>query len=202
MAILGKSYVHAYGSLKDVHFTAHDISSSFEPSEILLGVDKVGVLILALIIRCQYLLGIVPEGVNKQYREMHDGNTAPSELVDSLKAKPAEVGDIVWVQSDLAEVLSVTESAYGYTAYHVKYLERSPLPEVQDDYFAGFEVKLITKKALIDHSAEELGKSIQIEKGVTPSREQLRGHATKAVVELFYLQQRQMQARQAAEPPK
>jgi hypothetical protein len=174
MAILGKSYIHAYGSSKDVHFTAHDISSSFEPSEILLGVDKVGILILALVIRCQYLLGIVPEGVNKQYREMHDGNTAPSELVDTLKAKPAEVGDIVWVQGDLAEVLSVTESAYGYTAYHVKYIERPPLPEVSDDYFAGFEIRLITKKTLIDHSAEELGKSIQMEKGVTPSGEQLR----------------------------
>jgi hypothetical protein len=104
----------------------------------------------------------------------------------------------VWVQGDLAEVWSTTESVYGYTAFHVKYIERPPSSEVPDDYLAGFEVKLITKKALIDHSAEELGKSIQTEKGVTPSREQLREYATKAVIDLFHLQQHQMQARQRA----
>jgi hypothetical protein len=57
-----------------------------------------------------------------------------------LKKKPAETGDIVWVQGDYAEVLNVTTSEYGYPAYHVKYIERSPLADVPEDWFAGFEV--------------------------------------------------------------
>jgi len=98
---------------KDVHFTPHDTSSGFREEEIRSGVDKVGMLVLALVIRCQHLLGCVPEGINKYYREMHDSNTGPSELVESLKRKPAEVGDIIWVQGDYAEVLNVITSKYG-----------------------------------------------------------------------------------------
>ena len=127
LMILGKSYIHAYGMSKDVHFTPHDISSDFSVSDILMGTDKVALLILALVIRCQHLLDCVPEGVNRQYREMHDGNAYPTALVDGLKTRPADVGDIVWVQGDVAEVIDVTTSTYGYPAYHVKYLETPPI---------------------------------------------------------------------------
>ena len=102
-----------------------------------------GLLVLALVIRCQHLLDSVPEGINKRYREMHDSNTGAAELAESLKKKPAEAGDVVWVQGDYAEVLKVTTSKYGYPAYHVKYIEHSPLAEVSEDWFAGFEVRLV-----------------------------------------------------------
>jgi hypothetical protein len=91
---------------KDVHFTPHDTSSGFREEEIRRGVDRVGLLVLALVIRCQHLLGSVPEGINKRYREMHDSNTGPAELAGSLKKKPAEIGDIVWIHGDYAEVLN------------------------------------------------------------------------------------------------
>jgi hypothetical protein len=64
-------------------------------------------------------------------------------LAQSLKTKPAETGDIVCVHGDYTEVLNVTMSKYGYPAYHVKYIERSPLADVPEDWFAGFEVKLL-----------------------------------------------------------
>ena len=43
---LGKSYVHAYGMSKDVHFTPHDTSSNFDEEQVFRGVDRVGLLIL------------------------------------------------------------------------------------------------------------------------------------------------------------
>jgi hypothetical protein len=104
---LGKSYIHAYSMSKDVHFTPHDTSSGFDEEQIFRGVDRVGLLILALIVRCQLLLGRVPDGVNKRYREMHDSNTEPAQLAQSLKSKPAEIGDIVWIHGDYTEVLNV-----------------------------------------------------------------------------------------------
>lgn len=125
LTVLGKSYVHAYGMSKDVHFTPHDTSSGFREEEIRSGVDKVGMLVLALVIRCQHLLGCVPEGINKRYREMHDSNTVPAELAQSLKTKPAEIGDIVWIHGDYAEILDVTMSKYGYPALHSVTLQMS-----------------------------------------------------------------------------
>jgi hypothetical protein len=187
---LGKSYVHAYGRLsKDVHFTPHDASSGFNEEQILLGVDRVGLLILALVIRCQHVLGCVPEGVNKRYREMHDNNKEPTKLAQSLKEKPAEVGDIVWIHGTYAEVLTVTTSKYGYPAYHVKYVEHSPLADVPEDWFAGFEVKLVAKKAKVEKAAEGAAEEIQKSTGQKEDRAKLLDYAKRAVIRLSLYQQ-------------
>jgi len=181
---IGKSYIHAYSMSKDVHFTPHDTSSDFDKEQIFRGVDRVGLLILALIIRCQLLLGCIPEGMNKRYREMHDSNTAPAELAQSLKTKPAETGDIVWVHGDYAEVLDVTISKYGYPAYHVKYIERAPLSGVPEDWFAGFEVKLVAKKEKVEKAADAVGDEVQKSTGKCEDRGELLNCAKRAVVEL------------------
>ena len=196
---IGKSYVHAYSMSKDVHFTPHDTSSSFKEEQIFRGVDRVGLLILALIIRCQLLLGCVPEGINKRYREMHDSNAAPAELAQSLKTKPAEVGDIVWIQGDYAEVLDVTMSEYGYPAYHIKYIEHAPLSEVPEDWFAGFEVKLVAKKEKIEKAADATGDEIQKSTGQREDRAKLLDCARRAVVKLSIYQQQLRQ--QSSNPP-
>jgi len=199
LAVLGKSYIHAYGMSKDVHFTPHDTSSGFREDEIRIGVNRVGLLVLALVIRCQHLLGCVPEGLNKTYREMHDSNTEPTVLVESLKKKPAEVGDIVWVQGDYAEVLNITMSKYGYPAYHVKYIEHSPLAEVPEDSFAGFEVRLVAKKEKIEKAADAAGDEIQKSTGKSEDRTRLLDYAKRAVVKLS-IHQRQLR-QQPVNPP-
>jgi len=181
---LGKSYVHAYSMSKDVHFTPHDTSSGFDEEQIFHGVDRVALLILALIIRCQLLLGHVPEGINKRYREMHDSNTEPEKLAQSLKKRPAEPGDIVWVQGNYAEVLDITVSKYGYPAYHVKYVEHPPLAEVPDDWFAGFEVRLIAKKEQIEKAADAVAEEAQTSAGGHEDREKLLNYAKRAAIRL------------------
>ena len=196
---LGKSYIHAYGMSKDVHFTPHDTSSSFDEEQIFRGVDRVGLLILALIVRCQLLLGRVPDGINKRYREMHDSNAEPARLAHSLKTKPAEIGDIVWIRGDYAEVLNVTTSKYGYPAYHVKYIERSPLADVPEDWFAGFEVKLVAEKEKVEKAADAAGDEIQKSTGKREGRTELLNTAKRAVVRLSILQ-RQLRLQSAHSP--
>jgi len=197
--VLGKSYVHAYGMSKDVHFTPHDTSSGFMGEEVFHGVDRVGLLILALIIRCQHLLGRVPEGVNKRYREMHDSNTEPAKLVQALRRRPAEEGDIVWIQGDYAEVLNVTTSKYGYPAYQVRYIEHSPLPEVPEDWFAGFEVRLAAKRITVEKAADAVAEDIQKSTGECENRAKLLNYAKLAVIRLStYQQQRRLQISRSA----
>jgi hypothetical protein len=198
LTVLGKSYVHAYGMSKDVHFTPHDTSSGFSEDEIRRGVDRVGLLVLALVIRCQHLLGRVPEGVNKRYREMHDSNTEPAELAGSLKRKPADVGDIVWIQGDYAEVLNVTTSKYGYPAYHVQYIDRAPLGDVPEDWFGGFEVRLVAKRAQIEKAADAVAEEIQESEGKCEDRTKLLDYAKRAVVRLSTYQRQLRQ--QSAKP--
>jgi len=192
LTIIGKSYVHAYGTSKKVHFTPHDTSSNFSMEQAFLGVDKVGILIMALIVRCQILLNSIPEGINKRYREMHDNNAMPAKLAQSLKAKPADVGDIVWIQGAYAEVIAITCSKYGYSAYHVKYIERPPLAEVPDDWFAGFEIKLVARRAQIEKGADATGKKIVQLTNKQVDRSELLESAKRAIVHLSILRQKKI----------
>jgi hypothetical protein len=181
---IGKSYIHAYSTSKDVHFTPHDTSWNFDEEQVFHAVDRVGLLILALIIRCQLLIGAVPEGINKKYREMHDMNSMPAKLAQTLKTNPAEPGDIVWVHGNYAEVIGVSVSKYGYPACHVRYIERAPLPDVPEDWFAGFEVKLVAKKAQIENAADTASDKIYKETGKHENRTELLKYAKRAAINL------------------
>jgi hypothetical protein len=92
LAVLGKTYIHAYGKMSsDIHFTPQETSWNFDPDTVYLGFNRVGLLCFAILIRCQDLLGIVADGSNAELRKIHD-KTTPSETVADLKQEKAEVG--------------------------------------------------------------------------------------------------------------
>lgn len=158
LAALGKTYLHGYGNMSsELHFTPQEISSDFDPADVYLGIDRVGLLCLAIVLRCQQLLGNVPNGLNSELREMHDENAGPSEIVAKLKQEVADVGDFVWAQGDICEVVQVTRSRFGYVSYRVRYIEQPPIPELKEDWFGGFEVRLVAKRSF----AEEAMRSLQ-----------------------------------------
>jgi hypothetical protein len=156
LAVIGKSYVHAYNMSSDVHFTPNDTSWDFNPDDVYLGIDRVGLLCYAILIRCQLLLDLVPAGINAQIRKMHDENVESAHLVAGLKQEIAEVGDFVWVKGDIGRVKEVRKSKYGYTNYLVQYVERPPIPEIGEDYFAGGEVRLVAKKSVGEEAVRRL----------------------------------------------
>ncbi len=163
LGALGKTYVHAYGSMSsEIHFTPQEISSDFDPNAVYLGIDRVGLLCFAILIRCQRLLGVVPDGLNSQLRKMHDENTGPSEIVGQLKQETAEVGDFVWAHGDICEVVEIRRSKFGYVSYLLRYIERPPIPEIKQDWFAGFEIHLVAKRSF----AEEAMRSLQTDPNI------------------------------------
>ncbi|MFZ3375834.1 MAG: hypothetical protein WA183_09795 [Chthoniobacterales bacterium] len=166
LAIIGKSYVHAYNMSSDVHFTPHDISSNFNPDDIYLGIDRVGLLCYAILIRCQLLVGLVPAGINMQIRKMHEENAEPARLVTGLKHQIAEVGDFIWAHGDICRVKEIRKSKYGYTNYLVQYVERPPIPEIKQDYFAGGEIRLIAKKTYGERALTQLQNDLSLDKKV------------------------------------
>jgi hypothetical protein len=145
LTVIGKSYVHAYNMSADVHFTPNDTSWDFNPDDVYVGIDRVGMLCYAILIRCQLLLDLVPAGINAQIRKMHDENAEPAQLVAGLKQEIAEVGDFVWVRGDICRVKELRKSKYGYTSYLVQYVEQLPIPKITEDYFAGGEIRLVGK---------------------------------------------------------
>lgn len=76
----------------------------------------------------------------------------------------------------------------GYPAYHIKYIEHSPLSEVPEDWFAGFDVKLVAKKAQVERTADAAGEEIQKMPEQREDRAKLLDCAKRAVVKLSIYQ--------------
>jgi len=156
LAVFGKSYIHAYGSMSsDIHFTPQENSWKFDPDAVQVGFTRVGMLCLAILIRCQDLLGIVPEGSNTELRKIHN-ETTPSEIVADLKQEKAEVGDFVWSAGYICEVMQIGRSKFGYVHYLLRYLERPPIPEIKQDWCAGFEIRLVATKSAAEKMLQRL----------------------------------------------
>ena len=140
----------------DVHFTPQKTSWNFDPDAVYLGFNRVGLLCFAILIRCQHLLGVVPDGSNAQLREIHDENTGPAEIVGQLKQEKAAVGDFVWAHGDICEVIEIRRSELGYVRYLLRYIERPPIPEITEDWFAGFEIRLVAKRSVAEKTLRRL----------------------------------------------
>jgi hypothetical protein len=151
VAMLGKSYMLTYGRMSsDIHFTPQEIWK-FNPNAVEVGFINVGMLCFEILIRCQRLLGIVPEGLNTDLRKIHDEAT-PSEIVADLKEEKAKVGDFVRTKGYICEVMKIGRSELGYVSYLLRYLERPPIPEIKEDWFAGFEIRLVAEKSFADET--------------------------------------------------
>jgi hypothetical protein len=146
-AVLGQTYIHAYGSISsDVHFTPQETSWNFDPGVVNHAFNRVGLLCFAILIRCQYLLGVVPEGVNASLRKLHDENAGPAEIVGESKQEKAEVGNFVWARGHLCEVMEIMRSKFEYVSYLLRYIERSPIPEIKEDWYPGIQIHLVATK--------------------------------------------------------
>jgi hypothetical protein len=51
----------------------------------------------------------------------------------------------------------VKKSKFGYVSYRLRYIEQPPIPEIKEDWFGGFEVRLVAKRSF----AEEAMRSLQ-----------------------------------------
>lgn len=143
---LGLTY-HLFGEVsRDIHFTPSAPQFDLSRETVENSMDHCGLLSMPILLRCQRILGVVPEGINEQIRRVYDANEYPRRLLSQVTGGRAQPGDFVLAYGDLAEVLEVAKSPFGYEAYRVRYLAERPLPEVADDWFpAKYVQRLYTR---------------------------------------------------------
>ncbi|MCP4581311.1 MAG: hypothetical protein GY839_06810 [candidate division Zixibacteria bacterium] len=60
--------------------------------------------------------------------------------------KNLNTGDIVLAYGDLAEIIEIIESKFGYQSYKIKYLTKAPIPTILEDYYPSqYIVELLRK---------------------------------------------------------
>lgn len=149
ITLLAKSYLHAYGESRDIHFSADETSHSFNDNALILKADKVAILLINLILKLQELSlfeidkkNDVLSGIRKKVED-----AIPYKELTSSQAK---IGDYVLAWGDLGQVIQERKSKYGYFCYHVRYIEKPPIEGIVDDWFASFEIRRLgSKKQLL-----------------------------------------------------
>jgi len=156
---LGLSYEQAFSrASRDVHFMPSAPYFGAGIDDVTTGISHCGLLTLSILIRCQMLTGVVPEGINAQISKAYEANQEPANRLSDLVGRRANVGDFVLAYGDLAEVLEVGKSAFGYESYRVRYLAERPIREIEEEWFVPQHVRILYSKgtwlAAIDRMVE------------------------------------------------
>ncbi len=124
-----------------------------------------------------------PESIEKLLAK---GSIAPS-LIKQLEKK-FEVGDLVLAFNDLAEILEVRQSQFGYTSHRVKFLRKPPIPETPEDWLpSGDIVRLVAKtniRELFSKSSDKIPHHLKDELIMNRSDEQLYESTKKIFIDL------------------
>jgi len=127
--VLGATYHHVFSMAS---LSAHGSIGSL-PVEINLqntktNVAHISILSQHIMSRANSLMGFEePQSIEK----LTAGRSNAPDLMKKYKRR-FEVGDLVLAYGDLAEVLEIKESQFGYTSYKVKYLHKPPLPDLPE----------------------------------------------------------------------
>ncbi len=132
--MLGLSYGNGISEpSRDIHFHQEPDFFAVTNEKLEASVTACGALAMTVLLRCQDLTGIIPEGINTRIRQMEASNTEPAKILAQVTGNRAEVGDFVLAYGNLAEVIEVITGAFGYQSYRVRYLAERSLPDVPEE---------------------------------------------------------------------
>jgi hypothetical protein len=147
---VGLTYDDAYSRPSEgVHFSPMSKAHELREGEDHGGVTRVGLLTVALLDRVSRLLGQPEAPLLKKMTDALARSEAPRFMRD-VTDRSLNVGDFMLAYGNLAEVVEVKTSPYGYRVYRGRYLADRPLPGIDEDWFlARGVVRLYSRDAFL-----------------------------------------------------
>jgi hypothetical protein len=162
--LFGFSYSAGYGQASEsIHYTPEPITRPFSDTNDLSGRGQIGTLGYAILSRCDNLLGSSSDPRIQQIKrvlQQAEGNP----LFSYVSSKKIAVGDFVLARNQLAEVLEVTISKYGYQTFRIRYMAERPHPDIEYDSYPAPYVQLFYTRTQF----EEHGRRM-VEEGMIPA---------------------------------
>lgn len=148
------SYGQGFSSdSKSIHARASAEPKKWDDRSIQSGLMHVSLIAINLILRAHALTGLPPLGLSEQVARVKKESIAP-QLVKSMQ-RELKVGDIVLAHGDLAEVVGMSTSAFGYTSFTVQYLTRPPIPWIQEDEWPATYINRVIAKEYVREFMEK-----------------------------------------------
>ncbi len=182
--VLGLSYETAYSRpSRGVHVNIGGATYTIDPRSFERNIGQIGLLAAHVLLISKQLIKVRPKGLLGQLSRVFRTNTYPKELLRQATKPRIEKGDFVLAYGDLAEVVDLWTSPFGYRSFRIKYLSKPPLPGIDEDKFPARYVRLLVKR-------KEMAKQVEsvIRKDVPDAkigRKGLHQSLRKTVVELW-----------------
>jgi len=146
MIVFGFTYNWVYGTSSEaIHYRSARDDFRLAPDENMAIVRKLTLLIPTILDRCYRLLGKPDAPRTKKMSESLERSDF-SDRAWSKVTGDVEIGDFVLVQGDIAQVIDVQESQYGYRSYKVLYVSDKPQPNITEDWFPAPYIQIFYSK--------------------------------------------------------
>ena len=156
---LGITYGSTYGkSSQSLHPNLANPDPEVEVKDIEIGIAKIGTLAAHILILCRKLIkDRRRKGMVAQLARVFRKNEYPAQLLKRRVNPGIKKGDFVIAYGDMAEVVKIIRSKYGYRSFKVRYLGKPPLEHIPVDTFpAMFVRKYYDRKFLADQVKQKI----------------------------------------------
>jgi hypothetical protein len=144
---IGLSYQNAYSRpSKSIHWSIGPVEPKVNEASIATLQTQVLILAMHLVLHCRRLTGMrTRRGATADIAAAFRRNELPNELYRRATTRSVSKGDFVIVQDTLAEVIGVRRSPFGYTSYHVRFLEQPPIPSIVEDWYPAAQLRVLMR---------------------------------------------------------
>ncbi|MCJ7805826.1 hypothetical protein MUP46_04275 [Patescibacteria group bacterium] len=116
----------------------------------------IGILAANILVVVKSILAKKPRGFVGQLSRIFKENKYPRDLYRRKSSPSIKIGDFVIAYSELAEVVVVRTSKFGQKSFRVRFLEKSPLPNMPEDEFPAQYVQLYKKRSPLTRQVREM----------------------------------------------
>lgn len=142
---LGLSYKRYSDTSESIHFNPEKRFEFPSTATIENEMMKIWMTVICVVGRIQKIIGL-PEGFNDEFNSMLKLPTNEHVLLSRLVEDRFQINDIILTaNSDLAIVIDLKTSNYGYKMYKFRYLIKEPLPGIKEEWLPGNYLKSILR---------------------------------------------------------
>lgn len=154
---LGTTYGNTYGrSSESLHPNFVKTNPDISSKNIKIGISEIDILAAHILLMCRKLLkDRRRKGFVAQLARVFRANELPQQLLKSKINPSIKKGDFVIAYGDIAEVIKIQKSKYGYRSFRVQYLGNPPLPTIPVDSFPAMFVKKFFDRKTIARQVKE-----------------------------------------------
>lgn len=154
---IGGSY-QMYSSISgNIHVTLGHRDNNPNMNDVEAHFSQISIISSHIISVCADILNKKPrKGFLAEINKIVKQNKYPEQLHKRITNPNIKVGDFVIAYGDIAEVIKIKKSKFGYKSYRVKYLGKSPLPGIIEDEFSGRYINLFQRKTTVTKQVRDL----------------------------------------------